>query len=45
MPLYEYSAARVSGKTVKGKKQADTARALRNALKDEDLYLVSCKPA
>lgn len=45
MPLYEYSAARISGKTIKGKKQADNARALRNALGEEDLYLLECREA
>ncbi|MEA4923092.1 MAG: type II secretion system F family protein [Eubacteriaceae bacterium] len=45
MPLYEYSAARLSGKTVRGTKQADNARALRNALGEEELFLIKCNEA
>ncbi|MEG0157564.1 MAG: type II secretion system F family protein, partial [Anaerovoracaceae bacterium] len=45
MPIFEYNAAQLSGKKVKGKKQADSAATLRTALEEENLYLISCKEA
>lgn len=45
MPLYEYQAARLNGKTVKGRKFADSKKDLRTKLETENVFMIDCKEA
>lgn len=45
MPVYEYQAAKLDGKTVKGKKSADSRSDLRAKLEKDDIFMIDCKEA
>ena len=45
MPLYEYSAAKINGRSIRGKKQAGNFAELRAQLEEDGLYLVNYKEA
>lgn len=43
MPLFEYEAAKLSGRSVKGKRQSQNKQELRRELEEEGLYLVTSR--